>query len=145
MTLLDEKKFTAFQSIDDSVLVAYLNPHDTHIEAAFRSLAHRYKDRASFGFLETDKPSSVVCYRNKDDEQMNAGNLAAIGALPSFVEACIKPLIGEFSRRNELKYMQVRLSCFSGHFFYELTDLQKVRKVSGLLSRKNPKGTRRIC
>ncbi|KAK9416616.1 putative Thioredoxin-like domain-containing protein [Seiridium unicorne] len=104
VTRLDEKKITAFQSIDDAVIVAHINAHDTHTQALFKSLAHRYEDRASFGSLEIDEKSTLVCYNNKDDEQLMTSELTAIDALSSFVEACIKPLVGEFSRRSEVKY-----------------------------------------
>ncbi|KAK9773445.1 putative Thioredoxin-like domain-containing protein [Seiridium cardinale] len=104
VTRLDEKKITAFQSIDDAVIVAHINARDTHIQALFKSLAHRYDDRASFGLLEIDEKSTLVCYNNKDDEQLMTSELTAIDALSSFVEACIKPLVGEFSRRSEVKY-----------------------------------------
>ncbi|KAI0130341.1 thioredoxin-like domain-containing protein [Xylariales sp. AK1849] len=106
LTILDEKKITAFQSVDDVVVVAHLNPRDTHIQAAFKSLAYRYTDQASFGTLETDAYSTVVCYNNRDDEQSTASDFTAIDTLASFVTACMAPLVGAFSRRNEIKYSQ---------------------------------------
>ncbi|KAI1858043.1 uncharacterized protein JN550_012936 [Neoarthrinium moseri] len=106
VTLLDERKITAFQSIDDAVVVAHLNARDTHIQEAFKSLASRFKDRASFGSLETTEQTTIVCYNNRDNEQSTTSDLAAIDSLPSFVSACMTPLIGEFSRRNEVKYFQ---------------------------------------
>jgi protein disulfide-isomerase A1 len=101
---------TAFQSIDDAVVVAHIHPRDAHIRTLFKSLAHRYHDRASFGLLETadDEVSTIVCYNNKDNEQSTTSDLSAIDTLSSFVEACIRPLVGEFSRRTEVKYAQVR-------------------------------------
>lgn len=108
ITQLDEKMITAFQSIDDAVVVAHIHPRDAHIRTLFKSLAHRYHDRASFGQLETadDEVSTVVCYNNKDNEQSTTSDLSAIDTLSSFVEACIRPLVGEFSRRTEVKYAQ---------------------------------------
>ncbi|KAH8203761.1 hypothetical protein TruAng_002054 [Truncatella angustata] len=106
VTTVDEKKVTAFQSVDDAVVVAHLNLRDSHLRTLFGSLAHRYKDRASFGALQTDEQSSIVCYNNRDDEQLSTSDLTAIETLSTFVESCIQPLVGEFSRRNEHKYMQ---------------------------------------
>ncbi|ETS85669.1 hypothetical protein PFICI_03694 [Pestalotiopsis fici W106-1] len=106
LTQLDEKTITAFQSIDDAVIVAHINPRDDHIQTLYKSLAYRYHDRASFGLLETDETSTIVCYNNKDNEQSTTSDLSAIDTLSSFVEACIRPLVGEFSRRTEVKYAQ---------------------------------------
>ncbi|KAI4596686.1 hypothetical protein KJ359_005028 [Pestalotiopsis sp. 9143b] len=110
-THLDDKTITAFQSIDDAVVVAHIHPRDAHVRTLFQSLAHRYRDRASFGQLETKGgPSTVVCYNNRDDEQSTASDLSAVDTLAAFVEACITPLVGEFSRRTEVRYAQVRTS-----------------------------------
>ncbi|KAI0155664.1 thioredoxin-like domain-containing protein [Pestalotiopsis sp. NC0098] len=105
-THLDDKTITAFQSIDDAVVVAHINARDAHVRTLFQSLAHRYRDRASFGQLETGGPSTVVCYNNRDDEQSTTSDLSAVDTLAAFVEACITPLVGEFSRRTEVKYAQ---------------------------------------
>jgi protein disulfide-isomerase A1 len=109
VTALDDKKITAFQSIDDAVIIAHINPRDTHLQTGFKSLASRYRDRASFGTLKTTEDSSVVCYNNKDNEQSSTKHLAEIESLGAFVANCMKPLVGEFSRRNELKHLQVSL------------------------------------
>lgn len=106
VTALDDKKITAFQSIDDAVVIAYINPRDSHLEAGFKSISSRYRDRASFGSLETTDDSTLVCYNNRDNEQSSTSDLTTIETLPAFVANCMKPLVGEFSRRNELKYLQ---------------------------------------
>jgi protein disulfide-isomerase A1 len=107
VSTLNQKKITAFQSIDDIVIISNLNPRDEHIQTAFQSLAAQYKDRMSFGSLETNGQSTVVCYNNKDDEQSTLSDLTAVGSLDAFIDACTTPLVGEFSRRNEMKYLQV--------------------------------------
>lgn len=109
VTALDDKKITAFQSIDDAVVIAYINPRDSHLEAGFKSISSRYRDRASFGSLETTDDSTLVCYNNRDNEQSSTSDLTTIETLPAFVANCMKPLVGEFSRRNELKYLQVSI------------------------------------
>jgi protein disulfide-isomerase A1 len=112
VSTLSDREITAFQSIDDVVIVAHINRRDGHIQTLFNSLAARYQDRASFALLETTGDSTIVCYKNKDNEQFATSDLAAISSVATFVENCLAPLIGEFSRRNELKYLQV--SIFSG-------------------------------
>lgn len=97
--------------------MAHINPRDAHVRTLFQSLAHRYRDRASFGQLETGGPSTVVCYNNRDDEQSTTSDLSAVDTLAAFVEACITPLVGEFSRRTEVKYAQVSTPDL-GFFFF---------------------------
>lgn len=119
VTALNEKKLIAFQSIDDVVIVAHINPQDEHIVAAFNTLAARYKDRASFGWLETSGATTVACYKTKEDETSSISDLTAIRALPAFVESCMTPLIGEFTRKNELKFLNAGKSLV----YYFATDL----------------------
>ncbi|KAI1084625.1 thioredoxin-like domain-containing protein [Whalleya microplaca] len=103
---LDEKKATTFQSIDDYVLIASINREDEHIEKIYKTLASQYRDRASFGFGKTSGTTTIACFNNKDQQQFTISDLSAIEALPKFVETCITPLIGEFTRANEMKFLQ---------------------------------------
>ncbi|ORY56842.1 thioredoxin-like domain-containing protein [Pseudomassariella vexata] len=121
VTPLNAKKITAFQSIDDTVIVAHINPKDEHIKTQFQTIARALKDRASFGSLETTGASSVVCYSNQDDEQSVISDLTAIESLDMFIRGCMTPLIGEFTRRSELKYLQAGKSIV----YYFATDLQR--------------------
>lgn len=105
-TLEDEKAVTAFQGVDEDVVVmAQLHPtRDAHLQTLFAAVAARHWDRASFGAVSSISPGAVVCYNNRD----RAGrpptilqDMAAVDAIPNFVEKCMAPLIGEFSRRTE--------------------------------------------
>jgi hypothetical protein len=107
VTILDEPKATEFQKADDVVFVAQINPKDELVAAAYKSIAHRYMDRASFGFMETSEETTVICYKNRDEDQSIVADFTAVDTLDVFVVNCLTPLIEEFSRRNELKYFEV--------------------------------------
>lgn len=107
--LADEKTARDFQSIDDVVIVAQLNRQDEHLRAPLEALAGQYADRASFGLRLTDtQPSAVDCYNHPDDLKSSVADLAALEAMPKLVMGCLTPLIGEFSRKSEGRYLQVR-------------------------------------
>ncbi|KAI0469366.1 hypothetical protein F4859DRAFT_487936 [Xylaria cf. heliscus] len=106
ITILDEEKSTKFQSVDETVLIAHVNPRDEHVVTAFETIASQYQDRASFGSIATEGITTIVCYNNKDEQKFTLSDLLAIDALPKLVDSCMAPLIGEFTRGNEMKYLQ---------------------------------------
>ncbi|KAI1506430.1 ER-resident thioredoxin [Biscogniauxia marginata] len=103
---LSENKLAAFKTVDDVVFIAHLNPNDEHIKDAFKTVASQYRDRSSFGSVETSGSTNIVCYNNRDGQRSKISDLTAIDSLPKFVETCMEPLIGEFTRANEMKYLQ---------------------------------------
>ncbi|RYC53787.1 hypothetical protein CHU98_g12423 [Xylaria longipes] len=106
ITVLNEEKSAQFQSVDETVLIAHVNPRDEHVTAAFRTIASQYQDRASFGSIDTEGITTIVCYNNRDEQKFTLSDLTAINALPKLVESCMAPLIGEFRRGNEMNYLQ---------------------------------------
>ncbi|KAI2616242.1 hypothetical protein GGR54DRAFT_631749 [Hypoxylon sp. NC1633] len=106
VTALDSEKISAFQSSDDYVVIARINPQDPHVKVAYDTLASQYHDRLSFGSEETDAASTVSCYNNRDGQQFNVADLTPIDALSKLIETCLEPVIGDFTRANELKYLQ---------------------------------------
>ncbi|KAI0537698.1 hypothetical protein GGR58DRAFT_470431 [Xylaria digitata] len=106
MTVLDDEKIGNFQSVDDAVLIARINPRDEHVATAFNTIASQFQDRASFASLDTAGTTTVECYNNKDGQKFTLSDLTAIDALSKLVESCIAPLIGELTRANEMKYLQ---------------------------------------
>jgi protein disulfide-isomerase A1 len=108
ITVLDEEKGANFQSVDETVIIARINSRDEHITTAFKTIASQFRDRASFGSLDTLGSTTVTCYNNRDEQKFTLSDLTAVDALPKLVESCMTPLIGEFTRANEIKYLQVR-------------------------------------
>lgn len=79
------------------------------MRAPLEALADQYADRASFGLRLTDnQPSAVDCYNHPDDLKSSVADLTAVDAMPKLVTGCLTPLIGEFSRKNEGRFLQVR-------------------------------------
>ncbi|KAI0133370.1 hypothetical protein F4776DRAFT_664129 [Hypoxylon sp. NC0597] len=104
--LNSEEKITAFQSSDDYAVVARINAQDPHIKTIYNTLASQYRDRLSFGSAETQAASAVSCYNNRDGQQFTVSDLSSIDALPKLIESCLTPVIGEFTRASEMKYLQ---------------------------------------
>ncbi|KAI1456506.1 thioredoxin-like domain-containing protein [Annulohypoxylon moriforme] len=105
-TLTSETKITKFQSSDDYAVVARINVQEPHIRAAYEKIASQYQDRLSFGSAETTGASTVSCYNNRDGQQFTISDLTGIDALPKLISSCLEPVIGEFTRANEMKYLQ---------------------------------------
>ncbi|KAL7623688.1 hypothetical protein AAE478_005240 [Parahypoxylon ruwenzoriense] len=103
---LDTDKIPAFQLSDDFVVVAQINPQDAHVKTAYDTLASEYRDRLSFGSAETVGSTTVACYNNRDGQQFTVSDLGGINALSKLVESCLTPMIGEFTRANEMEYLQ---------------------------------------
>lgn len=103
-----------FKSIDEAVFVAYLSPTDGWLKTAFESLGARNRDRFSFGItsnvrladLEGVGVPSIVCYKPTEGEREIFSDEWGWKALEAFVETATAPLIGEFTRRNEIKYLR---------------------------------------
>ncbi|KAJ2980788.1 hypothetical protein NUW58_g6855 [Xylaria curta] len=106
ITTLDEENSTNFQSVDETVLIAHINSRDEHVVTAFETVSSQFQDRASFGLIDTTGASTIACYNNRDEQKFTMSDLTAVDALTKLVESCIAPLIGEFTRANEMKYLQ---------------------------------------
>lgn len=114
VTILNNEKIQAFQSSDDYVVVAQISPQDAHIKAAYNTLASQYQDQLSFGSAETASATTVSCFNNRDSQQFTVSDLTTIDALPNLIESCLTPVVGEFTRANEMKYLQVSYQATSG-------------------------------
>ncbi|KAI0804876.1 hypothetical protein GGR55DRAFT_657580 [Xylaria sp. FL0064] len=106
VTTLKEEKVADFQAVDETVFIAHINSRDEYITAAFRAIASQFQDRATFGVADTVGTTTVECYNNKDEQKFTLSDLTAIDALPKLVKKCMVPLIGEFTRANEMEYLQ---------------------------------------
>lgn len=104
----DEADLAAFQTIDDVVFVARLDPRDAHLGREYARVAAHYRDRATFGAADVraGEPPAVVCHANADAEQRAVADLSVAGALEDLVAACLAPLVGELTRASETDYLQ---------------------------------------
>lgn len=113
ITNLDGEMASSFQSVDETVLIAHINHRDDHVATTLKTIASQFQDRVSFGFVDTTGTTTVECYNNKDEQKFTLSDLTAIDSLPKLVNSCMAPLIGEYTRANELEYLQVRSQALS--------------------------------
>ncbi|OTA99877.1 hypothetical protein M426DRAFT_324763 [Hypoxylon sp. CI-4A] len=130
-TLNSEAKIAKFQSSDDYAVVARINTQDSHVRTAFDKLASQYHDRLSFGRAETEGATMVSCYNNRDGQQFTVSDLSAIDALLRLVESCLTPVIGEFTRASEMKYLQSGKSLV---FYFTTTSADRDAYVAAMRS-----------
>ncbi|KAI0384675.1 thioredoxin-like domain-containing protein [Hypomontagnella monticulosa] len=130
-TLDSEAKITSFQSSDDHVVIARINPQDAHVKDAYAKLAAQYKDRLSFGAAKTKSATTVSCFNNADGQQFSISDLSAIDALPKLIATCLEPVIGEFTRVSEMKYLQSGKSLV---FFFTTSPAERDAYVDAMRS-----------
>ncbi|KAH7350743.1 thioredoxin-like domain-containing protein [Rhexocercosporidium sp. MPI-PUGE-AT-0058] len=114
LSILDKSNITSFKSSDEFVFIAYIPAKDGHLKTTFASLAKRLSDKFTFGIATDPKVAksehvqypSIVCHKVEDSEQEIFSGEAGLDALQNFVERATAPTIGEFTRRNEMKYMK---------------------------------------
>lgn len=81
------------------------------------AMAKRHSDKFAFGLASDKKLAqsenlpfpSIVCHKGEDGEREIFSGEAGLDVLQKFIESATAPLIGEFTRRNEMKYMKVIL------------------------------------
>jgi protein disulfide-isomerase A1 len=116
VSILDEKNTTAFKAMSEVVFIAYLTSKDADLKSTFTELAIRNHRRFAFGIASgasvnkagsTPLPS-IVCYKIGEGEQEILSGQSGIDALEKFMEMATVALIGEMTRRNEIKYLKAR-------------------------------------
>jgi protein disulfide-isomerase A1 len=118
VSILDQSNITEFKSADEAVIIAYLPEGEKALKEAFIELASRNHDKFTFGFTsdkniakaEDIQIPAVVVHKPKEGEQEVLPGPSGIDALEKFLETATASSIGEFTRRNELKYMKASLA-----------------------------------
>ncbi|CZR60580.1 uncharacterized protein PAC_10476 [Phialocephala subalpina] len=130
ISLVDQKNITTFTSSDKTVFIAYTAPEDHHLQSTFAALASRNHDKYAFG-IATDSNlaklagislPSIVCVKPGEGEQEVLSGRAGIDAMERFIETATAPTIGEFTRRNEMKYMKAGKSLV---YFFAATPAER--------------------
>lgn len=119
ISALDKKSLESFKSIDDAVFVAFLGPGNVELKSSFTTLASRNHNRFSFGVVsdgalagaENILLGCIVRYKVGEEHQSLCAQ-SRLDILQDFVEESTAPLIGEMTRRNELKFLQVRFPIY---------------------------------
>jgi len=114
---LTPANLSSFLASDDVVIVAQASPEDDILLESFENAAHKYHDRYSFGVLLAEGqghvPVALRCQNNLDRLELSTTELGGVTAVDEFVGRCGARLVGELTRRNEMKYMRVGFSVFS--------------------------------
>jgi protein disulfide-isomerase A1 len=111
--------------VDEAVVIAYIPEEQTALKSAFTELASKNHDRFTFGLVkdkslaqaENLQVPSVVVHKPREGEQEVLPGPSGIDALEKFLETATAPPIGEFTRRNELKYMKASVAHLSSRTF----------------------------
>jgi protein disulfide-isomerase A1 len=133
LSVLDKSNLKKFKTVDDTVFIAYLRSKDVALKSSFAALACRNQGRFSFGIVsdatitdDEDITFGCIVRYQPGEERISICENSRVDILQEFVEKSTVPLIGEMTRRNELKYLQVRSSSlivcthFLHSFFYNL-------------------------
>lgn len=108
ISLIDAKNASSFTAVDDVVVVAYLDQGNKGLEERFTKAAEQFRDRYSFAVRQRKgHGASLECQNNLNFEQLSVTDLSDALAIENFVHNCARPLIPEFTRRNELEYSKV--------------------------------------
>jgi protein disulfide-isomerase A1 len=115
VSIPDNTNITAFKTSDDIVFIAYPTAEDEQLKKSFTSVAKRNRHRFSFGIstdpalakAENIPPGCIVYYNNMHKEQEILCGENGIADLERWAEKVTTPLIGEMTRRNELRYLNV--------------------------------------
>tara|TARA_R110002060_G_scaffold16308_5_gene22695 strand:+ start:1686 stop:2072 length:387 start_codon:yes stop_codon:yes gene_type:complete len=113
---VDKSNIKTFKSSDEAVFIAYIPDEEGHLKSTFTAFAKRHADRFTFGIASDPKVAktehmqfpSIVCHKSSEGGQEVFSGHAGLDALEKFLETATAPTIGEFTRRNEMKYMKVR-------------------------------------
>jgi protein disulfide-isomerase A1 len=114
VSTIDQKNITAFKYADEVVVIAYFPQEEKTLRSAFTEIASRHHDKYTFGIVsdrslaqaENIPLLSTVVYKPQEGEHEILSGPAGIDTLERFLGQATAPLIGEFTRRNELKYMK---------------------------------------
>jgi protein disulfide-isomerase A1 len=83
---------TDFQTADETVFLAYLNPGDCQSQRAFSDIAQRYSEEFTFGVAVSDleppsgiTPPAVICYKPVDGEVTSFSFASKIDELENWI------------------------------------------------------------
>ena len=105
-----------FKTIDETVLIAYLDPEDREPAEAFADVASQYRDEFSFG-ISTDPSAllsqkidapAVMCYKLIDGDTAKFAPFDDLARLDEWVKEATRPVISELTVLNHQRLLEVR-------------------------------------
>lgn len=114
VSTLDKASIAAFKSIDNAVFIGYYGSGDAELKSSFTTLASRNSHSFTFGISSSAALAKadgvalgcIVCHRTSRQPETLCGQ-TRLDVLQDFVDKSTTPLIGEMTRKNELKYLLV--------------------------------------
>ncbi|PBP19962.1 hypothetical protein BUE80_DR009202 [Diplocarpon rosae] len=128
VSVLDHKNITSFKSVDGAVFIAYVTGFQHRLALLFAGLAKRYHDRYTFAMV-TDSSlvkreglqyPTIMCYKRSESKQHLFPVEVEVLDLEQWIANVTTPLVGEFTRRNEMKYLKAGKSVV--YFFYSSSE-----------------------
>ncbi len=111
---MNSDNISEFISTDKHVFVAYLDPQETQLASIFESVARRNHHKFTFGVatdLQLAKAQGahspmIIAYHESGEEQERFTSEWHLKAVEAFIDSTTSLLIGDLTRRNELKYLK---------------------------------------
>lgn len=120
MSELSTDSIDAFTGIDDTVFVAYIGLDHQEAREAFAEVAKKYREEFTFGQVSDATPigeqasgSPTIACHLKDGGTVTrkSTSFTDSAALEEFVNEASRPVIGELTKYNQQRLLDVSASC----------------------------------
>lgn len=119
MTEVSTDSIDAFNGIDETVFVAYIDADDHSARGAFEELANRYREEFTFGLVsgttlieqQASVSPTITCHLIDGDKVTRKTTpFADSAALEKFVLEASRPVVGELTKYNQQRLLNVSAS-----------------------------------
>lgn len=115
VTVISPKSIDEFKSCDDVVFIGYISSEDDTARQSFAAVAQKYRQEFSFGLVSDEavitagkmEAPIVMCHIIGDDETRSSGSFSGTETLDQFVSAASRRVIGELTRQNQQRLLDV--------------------------------------
>lgn len=130
MSEVSTDNIDAFSSIDDTVFVAYIGPDDHAARETFAEVAKRYREEFTFGVVsdatltkeEASVSPTIKCHlKDGGTITKTATSFTDSAALEKFVVEASRPVVGELTKYNQQRLLNVSTSARPAPLHYNTT------------------------
>lgn len=130
MSEISTDNIEAFTGIDDTVFVAYIGLDDHAARETFAEVAKRYREEFTFGVVsdatltkdEASVSPTVKCYlKDGGTVTRTATSFTDTAALEKFVLEASRPVVGELTKYNQQRLLNVSASTRSASLLHHTT------------------------
>lgn len=120
MSEVSTDSIDAFNSIDDTVFVAYIGLDDQEARGVFAKVAKKYREEFTFGQVSDATPdgeqasgsATITCHlKDGGTVTRKATSFTDSAALEKFVDEASRPVVGELTKYNQQRLLDVSASC----------------------------------